>query len=38
MSDYFHYQNSQLHAEQVPLTDIAARFGTLLRVFARRAD
>jgi diaminopimelate decarboxylase len=37
MSDYFHYQNSQLHAEQVPLTDIAARFGTPCYVYSRAA-
>jgi diaminopimelate decarboxylase len=28
MSDYFHYQNDTLYVEQVPLTDIAAQFGT----------
>jgi diaminopimelate decarboxylase len=37
MSDYFQYQNHQLHAEQVPLADIAARFGTPCYVYSRAA-
>jgi len=37
MNDYFHYQNNRLHAEQVPLADIAARFGTPCYVYSRAA-
>jgi diaminopimelate decarboxylase len=37
MSDYFHYQDNQLHAEQVPLADIAAQFGTPCYVYSRAA-
>jgi len=37
MSDYFHYRDDQLHAEQVPLADIAARFGTPCYVYSRAA-
>jgi diaminopimelate decarboxylase len=37
MSDYFHYQNDALYAEQVPLADIAARFGTPCYVYSRAA-
>ena len=37
MSDYFHYQNDALHAEQVPLADIAAQFGTPCYVYSRAA-
>ena len=37
MSDYFHYQNDVLCAEQVPLEDIAARFGTPCYVYSRAA-
>ena len=37
MSDYFHYQNEALYAEQVPLADIAARFGTPCYVYSRAA-
>ena len=37
MSSYFHYLNNQLHAEQVPLADIAARFGTPCYVYSRAA-
>jgi len=37
MSDFFHYQNGILHAEQVPLTDIAERFGTPCYVYSRAA-
>lgn len=37
MSDYFHYQDSQLHAEQVPLAGIAAQFGTPCYVYSRAA-
>lgn len=37
MSNYFHYQNNLLHAEQVPLTDIARRFGTPCYVYSLAA-
>ena len=37
MSNYFHYQDNQLHAEQVPLADIAAQFGTPCYVYSRAA-
>jgi diaminopimelate decarboxylase len=37
MGDYFHYQGNQLHAEGVPLADIAARFGTPCYVYSRAA-
>lgn len=37
MSDYFHYQNNQLHAEQVPLNNVAAQFGTPCYVYSRAA-
>jgi len=37
MSDYFHYQNDTLYAEQVPLADIAAQFGTPCYVYSRAA-
>jgi diaminopimelate decarboxylase len=37
MSDFFHYQNGILHAEQVPLPDIAERFGTPCYVYSRAA-
>ena len=37
MSDYFHYQNDALYVEQVPLADIAARFGTPCYVYSRAA-
>ncbi len=37
MSEYFHYQNDALYAEQVPLADIAARFGTPCYVYSRAA-
>ena len=37
MGDYFHYQGNQLHVEQVPLADIAARFGTPCYVYSRAA-
>jgi len=37
MNDYFHYQNDALYAEQVPLSDIAARFGTPCYVYSRAA-
>lgn len=33
--DYFQYQNQQLLAEQVPLADIAAQFGTPAYVYSR---
>ncbi len=37
MNDYFHYQNGALMAEQVPLADIAAQFGTPCYVYSRAA-
>lgn len=37
MSDYFPYRNGMLHAEQVALADIAARFGTPCYVYSRAA-
>ena len=37
MSDYFHYKNDTLYAEQVPLADIAAQFGTPCYVYSRAA-
>ena len=33
--DHFHYIGGRLHAEQVPLADIAARFGTPCYVYSR---
>ncbi|MBI5439076.1 MAG: diaminopimelate decarboxylase [Nitrosomonadales bacterium] len=35
MSSYFHYRDNRLYAEQVPLADIAARFGTPCYVYSR---
>ena len=37
MTDYFSYQNGQLYAEQVPLADIAQRFGTPCYVYSHAA-
>jgi len=37
MSDYFHYRDGALCVEQVPLADIAARFGTPCYVYSRAA-
>ena len=37
MTDYFSYQNNQLCAEQVPLADIAQRFGTPCYVYSHAA-
>jgi diaminopimelate decarboxylase len=37
MSDYFHYQDGALYAEQVPLADIAAQFGTPCYVYSLAA-
>jgi diaminopimelate decarboxylase len=37
MNKYFHYQNKQLYAEQVPLAKIAAQFGTPCYVYSRAA-
>lgn len=37
MTDYFHYQNDQLFAENVALSDIAQRFGTPCYVYSRAA-
>jgi diaminopimelate decarboxylase len=37
MSDYFHYQQDQLFAESVALSDIAQRFGTPCYVYSRAA-
>jgi diaminopimelate decarboxylase len=37
MNDDFKYQNDELHVEQVPLTDIAAQFGTPCYVYSLAA-
>ena len=37
MTDYFKYQSNQLYAEQVPLADIAQRFGTPCYVYSHGA-
>ena len=37
MSDYFYYRDNRLYAEQVPLADIAAQFGTPCYVYSRAA-
>jgi diaminopimelate decarboxylase len=37
MNDYFDYQNGALYAEQVPLADIAAQFGTPCYVYSLAA-
>lgn len=37
MTDYFHYQNDRLFAENVALSDIAQRFGTPCYVYSRAA-
>ena len=37
MSNYFHYKNGALHAEQAPLSDIAEQFGTPCYVYSRTA-
>jgi diaminopimelate decarboxylase len=37
MSHYFHYQGNALYAEQAPLADIAAQFGTPCYVYSRAA-
>ena len=37
MSDYFSYQNNQLCVEQVPLAEIAQRFGTPCYVYSHAA-
>ncbi|MFA6921531.1 MAG: diaminopimelate decarboxylase [Gallionella sp.] len=37
MSNYFKFQNNQLHAEQVPLSDIADQYGTPCYVYSRAA-
>jgi diaminopimelate decarboxylase len=37
MTDYFHYQQDQLFAENVSLDDIAKRFGTPCYVYSRAA-
>ncbi|CAH1208192.1 Diaminopimelate decarboxylase [Candidatus Nitrotoga sp. BS] len=37
MTDYFKYQRNQLYAEQVPLADIAQRFGTPCYVYSHSA-
>ncbi|OGS99782.1 MAG: diaminopimelate decarboxylase [Gallionellales bacterium RIFCSPLOWO2_12_FULL_59_22] len=37
MNDYFQYRNGQLYAEQAPLADIAAQFGTPCYVYSRAA-
>lgn len=37
MSNYFHYQGGQLYVEDVPLADIAERFGTPCYVYSHTA-
>lgn len=37
MGDYFHYQSDALYVEQVPLADIAAKYGTPCYVYSRAA-
>ncbi len=37
MNDYFHYRQDRLFAENVPLADIAQRFGTPCYVYSRAA-
>jgi diaminopimelate decarboxylase len=37
MTDYFKYQNNQLHAEQIPLSNIAQQFGTPCYVYSHGA-
>jgi diaminopimelate decarboxylase len=37
MSNYFHYQDDTLYAEQVSLEEIASRFGTPCYVYSRAA-
>ena len=37
MNDYFSYQNNQLCTEQVPLTDIAQRYGTPCYIYSHAA-
>lgn len=37
MSNHFNYLNNQLHAEQVPLADIAEQYGTPCYVYSRAA-
>ena len=34
--DYFHYQNAQLYCEEVPVRELAERFGTPLWVYSKR--
>lgn len=37
MNEYFHYQHDRLFVENVPLSDIAQRFGTPCYVYSRKA-
>ena len=37
MNEHFKFKNNQLHAEQVPLSDIAQRYGTPCYVYSRAA-
>jgi len=37
MSNFFNFQNNQLHAENVPLADIAEQYGTPCYVYSRAA-
>jgi diaminopimelate decarboxylase len=37
MNNYFHYKNDALYVEQVPLADIAEKFGTPCYVYSRAA-
>ena len=37
MSDYFKYKSDEFYAEQVPLAEIAAKYGTPCYVYSRAA-
>lgn len=37
MTDYFYYKNSQLYVENIPLADLAQRFGTPCYVYSHAA-
>ena len=34
--DYFHYQSGQLYAEEVPVRELAEKFGTPLWIYSKR--
>lgn len=33
--DHFHYQNNELYVEEIPVTEVAARWGTPLYIYSR---